>query len=63
MTPDEIIKGMTKGLIKVDADLDEMKRENVIYCTETGKHLIYRDENGECSECGYSESIDDILKK
>jgi len=62
MTPDEIIAKMTKGVSKLNVNLDKMMRESVIHCTETGKHLINRDMNGDCTECGYSESIDNFKK-
>ena len=62
MNPDDIIAKMTKGVTKLNVDLDEMMRESVIYCTENGTHLISRDDDECCSECGYKESIDDFKK-
>lgn len=60
MTPDEIIKKMTKGVSKIDVDLNEMMKQSVIHCTENGTHLMSCDDDGFCNECGYQESIDDF---
>lgn len=63
MTPDDVIKKMTKRVNRIEMNWDEMVAHSkalVTACTEDGTHLIECDNDGFCMSCGYQETIEDF---
>jgi hypothetical protein len=56
---DEVMNKMIKGVVKGEP---ENPVEVIRACTERGTHLVEVDEHGDCVECCYSETLEEILK-